>query len=130
MFTGMGMGLGSNSDPDAAARFWADWVGCYQAPQNTECVRPGQGAVIFTIALGKFTTQHSGPYPNAGEQLLRYIANVGYNGNPSLDSASDPCNGAATETDCGNYYYSKTTLAELKAVFDDIAERIFTRLTH
>jgi hypothetical protein len=125
-----GDGLGANSDPDAAARFWADWIGCYQPGQNTECASSGLGAVIFTIALGDFTTEHEGPYPDAGEQLLRYIANVGYNGNPARDTASDPCSGIASTVDCGNYYFSKTTEAELKAVFRDIAERIFTRLTH
>ncbi len=124
-----GDGLGANSDPDAAARYWADWVACYQPGQNTECAQSGQGAVIFTIALGDFTTEHEGPYPDAGERLLRYIANVGFNGNPSMDSESDPCNGAASTVQCGNYYYSPDS-AGLTKVFNDIADRIFTRLTH
>jgi hypothetical protein len=68
--------------------------------------------------------------PEAGEQLLRYIASVGDDGDP----ATDPCSGVPTSTlaspqSCGNYYFAPIG-ASLNSVFEAIASRIFTRLTH
>jgi len=151
-----GMTLQSDSDADDAARFWADWIGCLPTGENdpTEgkgCPRAGLGGVIFTIGLGYgVVNDPDGPYgylsglPNppyqsggyVGEQLLRYIANVGYEGNPSMSSSSDPCydfndygQTADWGTQCGNYYYAQSGL-QLNDIFEAIAERIFTRLTH
>jgi len=62
----------------------------------------------------------------AGGALLRYIAAVGDDGDPS----TDPCAGITDYTQwCGNYYYSPTG-SKLDRVFEDIASRLFTRLTH
>jgi hypothetical protein len=125
-----GDSLGGTSDPDDAARYWADWAACYPSGENVHCASPGQGAVIFTIGLGDATTNYDGPYPAVGEQLLRYIANVGYDGNPSLDSSTDQCFGIASGTNCGNYFYSPIDGSQLIPIFNAIADRIFTRLTH
>jgi hypothetical protein len=134
-------------DPDDAARDMADFVGCPDANTlqpaacpdgNPFAVPPvppgGQGAVIFTIGLGPQVRDtncdpfYGGPTcGNRGERLLRYVAGVGDDGNPV--SPGDPCNGAPSGTDCGNYYYSPTG-AGLMRVFEAIASRIFTRLTH
>jgi hypothetical protein len=123
-------------DPDDAARDMADFVGCPDANslQPAACPAPGQGAVIFTIGLGPQVRDtncdpfYGGPTcGNLGEMLLRYVAGVGDDGNPV--SPGDPCNGAPSGADCGNYYFSPTG-AGLMRVFEAIASRIFTRLTH
>jgi hypothetical protein len=63
--------------------------------------------------------------PDTGEQLLRYIADVGDDGDPT----TAPCAPAGLGADCGNYYYSPTGSGLLE-VFEAIASRIFTRITH
>jgi hypothetical protein len=130
-------------DPDDAARDLADWVGCLDsntppAKQFGGCaaLAPtyGQGAVIFTIGLGELVTNNTSCNGtvwgaacelDVGEKLMRYIAAVGDDGNP----LTDPCQTAVVGKDCGNYYYSPTG-AGLLEVFEAIASRIFTRITH
>ena len=128
-------------DPDDAARDFGDWVGCLDSnspphPGSCAALAPGygQGAVIFTIGLGdrviNNTTCDAGVWgascePNFGEKLLRYIAAVGDDGNP----LTDPCSATGVGADCGNYYYSPTGTGLLE-VFEAIASRIFTRITH
>ncbi|HMK07653.1 MAG TPA: hypothetical protein VK449_01350, partial [Anaerolineales bacterium] len=97
------------------------------------CPAPGQGAVIFTIGLGDLVINNpcwpgygGACDPDLGERLLRYSAGVGDDGNPA--SPGDPCVGAPTGTDCGNYYFAPSG-AGLMRVFEAIASRIFTRLT-
>jgi hypothetical protein len=93
--------------------------------------------VIFAIGLGDLVTDAAGCWPsysptchdNAGEQLLRYVAGVGIDNDPTWPDANDPCDGVAEGVDCGNYYFSPTG-AGLTEVFEAIASRIFTRLTH
>ncbi|NIM93701.1 MAG: hypothetical protein GTO18_08320 [Anaerolineales bacterium] len=118
-------------DPDDAARFFADWLGCLPAGENDgKCNNNGIGAVLFTIGLGDgVTNRPTGPVAYVGADLLRYIARVGYNGQPRFQPDS-PCWGISDRTvSCGNYYYAPTP-AQLDDVFDEIANRIFTRLTH
>lgn len=91
------------------------------------------------MGLGELVTQNDGcdtgvysasecdDAEELGEELLRYVANVGDDGDP--DSATDPCAGASTGSDCGNYYFSPTGGGVLR-VFEAIAGRIFTRITH
>ena len=121
-------------DADDRARDMADFVGCPDAltlPQPAACAEPGQGAVIFTIGLGDAVTEYArGGDPDAGEQLLRYIANAGDNGDPA--PANDPCNGPPAYpvgTSCGNYYFAPEG-SDLQKVFEAIASRIFTRINH
>jgi hypothetical protein len=98
---------------------------------------PGQGAVIFTIGLGDLMTdtQACAPYydgacePDLGEQLMRYVAGAGDDNDPGTDWTQDPCYLKPTRASCGNYYFSPTG-AGLMEVFEAIASRIFTRLTH
>ena len=123
-------------DADDYARDMADYVGCYPVNPASGCGEiNGQGAVIFAIGLGNGVLDNgclygtceaaSEPY---GATLLRYVANVGYDGDP--DPAHDPCIDVSDYTAwCGNYYYSPTG-SDLDRVFEDIAARIFTRLTH
>ena len=119
-------------DADDYARDMADYVGCYPTNQAPACGSlEGQGAVIFTIGLGDGVIDTANeinglPY---GTALLRYIAAVGDDG----DAATDPCinyweDAGDWEEWCGNYYFSPEG-NQLSAVFQDIASRVFTRLT-
>jgi hypothetical protein len=130
-------------DAEDDAQFWGAWVGCPDAnsPQPAACAPyfpGGQGAVIFTIGLGDLVVDshacdpvaYPPGYPtgcevDVGEELLRYIAGAGDDGDPG----TDPCSAILTGVSCGNYYFSPTG-AGLNAVFEAIASRIFTRLTH
>ncbi len=124
-------------DADDFARDMADLVGCpSKDPGATSWCHDsltygtdqgGQDALIFTIGLGLDNMIHN-PYgdPDAGEQLLRYAANVGDDGNP--DPGTDMCKNVSAGHSCGNYYFSPSS-ADLKGIFEDIASRIFTRLT-
>jgi hypothetical protein len=132
-------------DADDAARDMADFVGCPDSMSPVmpaACADPGQGAVIFSIALGRLTIQSQACHPfyggaceqDLGEQLMRYIAGVGDDGDPDTPASRDPCNGVPPSTiadpnSCGNYYFSPTG-SGLMEVFEAIASRIFTRLTH
>lgn len=137
-------------DADDFARDMADFVGC--APKigdaaqwckdslNYTTGQGGQGALIFAIGLGEQVVYNSNPNVDdkaAGDSLLRYIANVGIDGNPNPAFGPDLCQSVAVPTldpaendsySCGNYYFSETGTG-LTAVFESIASRIFTRLT-
>jgi Flp pilus assembly protein TadG len=129
--------LSINEDPDNLARRYADYLACLpveEAGGNVCAAGGGIGAVIFTIGLGDGVTNYTyegGTVPSGvvGEDLLRYIANVGYNGSPKDDPSSNPCLFAPTGSNCGNYYYAPNP-SKLQEIFSDIADRIFTRLTH
>jgi hypothetical protein len=122
-----------NYDADDYARDQADFVGClgedFSLP-GCAFVDPdgGMGAVIFTIGLGSFVTDNPDDpsEPRAGEWFLRYAAAAGDDGDP----ATDPCNPDPGKGEsCGNYYFSPTGAGLIK-VFEDIASRIFTRISH
>lgn len=119
----------ANYDADDYARDMADFVGCMPINPAASCGgQTGQGAVIFAIGLGDIVLDdineaHGRPY---GATLLRYIAAVGDDG----DATTDPCSGIGNYTTwCGNYYFAPTG-NQLNRIFEDIASRIFTRLTH
>ena len=133
-------------DADDAARDAADWVGCPDSnsfppitagpPPGCAAQAPGgQGAVIFSIGLGElmtdsdcaqYYTDNGLPCDgDLGEQLMRYLAAVGDDNDPTTDA----CSATASEDDCGNYYYSPEG-AGLIDVFEALASRIFTRITH
>jgi hypothetical protein len=145
-----------NYDADDFARDSADFVACADSDTNSaawctdslnyEIGEGGQGAIIYAIGLGtlvvNFTacdTNHDGQADEAdcnrdsGDDLLRYIAAVGDDG----DAVTNPCSGVATPTltggddtyNCGNYFFSEFG-SGLNAVFESIASRIFTRITH
>jgi hypothetical protein len=124
-------------DADDAARDWADFLGClYEVPSGDHVAGcpagGGQGAVVFTIGLGRLMVEAPScdPYyagscdPDLGEHLLRYIAAVGDDGDPY----TDPCSSASAGSSCGNYYFASGG-ADLDEIFDAIASRIFTRIT-
>ena len=121
----------SVDDPDDAARSFADWLGCLPGSEGGDCnAGDGLGAVIFTIGLGDGVINYGPNAPSGivGEELLRYIARVGFNGEPEF-TPNSPCWGVASANSCGNYYFSPNPDA-LGPIFEEIADRIFTRLTH
>ena len=125
-------------DAEDAAEAMGYFAGCPDPDleQKGGCVAVGggQGAVVFTIGLGDLVTNNATcdpvAYPggceeDSAEKLLRYIAAVGDDGDPTTDD----CDGVDTEISCGNYYFAEEGF-ELEAVFEAIASRIFTRITH
>jgi hypothetical protein len=122
-------------DADDYARDMADFLGCPDPtePQPPSCASTapgGQNVVVFSIGLGDLVINNPVGDPDAGEQLLRYAAAAGDDGIP----ATDPCDPPGPPVvpsgdDCGNYYFSPTG-AGLIQVFEAIASRIFTRITH
>lgn len=86
----------------------------------------GQGAIIFTIGLGQgVSASVTTGGPHYGETVLRKIASIGDDGDPN---SVDPCASVTGLTTCGNYFYSPTS-SQLVGIFDEIASRIFTRIT-
>lgn len=158
-------------DVDDYARDWADWIGLVEPRGLTSTSQRNltQLPTIFTIGFGlNFaggTTRCQDTYmvgtdvPDClGEELLRYIADVGDNFRMDTDyqqdllddtylndsltdddygprgECEDPDAAPGTifpktaKTSCGNYYNAPGG-DELNRVFDDIASRMFTRLT-
>ena len=108
----------------------------------------GNGIVAFVIGLGSEVSGASGNQstrlyitapgspsnysrePNAGERLLRYVADVGTQ--PNLwQCHSNYWVGGTTEVSaaehCGNYWFAASG-SSLQPIFDAIANRIFTRI--
>jgi hypothetical protein len=161
---GAGFGL---YDADDYARDMGDQLGLDPNKYATTPLggKP-DGVLIYTIALGKDSVCSNGAYtppsgtapatctnyntvygdPDAAEQLLRYIADIGDDG----DMTTGPCIGpksTATGTwgiptsplsfagrsnqlglQCGNYYFAPSP-SDLERVFLEIAGRIFTRIS-
>ncbi len=113
-------------DADDYARDMADYLACSANPAPG-CSTAGQNAAIFSIGLGNLVLKVKPPDTKpAGGALLRYVAAVGDDGDPT----TDPCAGISDYRQwCGNYYFSPTG-SGLDRVFEDIASRLFTRLTH
>jgi hypothetical protein len=96
----------------------------------------GADIVIYSIGLGDVTPGQdflaTRPNWGTGEKLLRYMAAVGDDG----DRVSDPCrqgeliSGALlpAKQSCGNYYYAPQG-SDLLPIFEDIAGRIYTRIS-
>ena len=138
----------TNYDTDDFARDMADLVACPTRydPADVAAGRfdqwcldslnyaggeGGQNALIFAIGLGDLVINTAYGDSDAGEQMLRYAAGVGADGfpNPHYPSLNtDDCVGAPSGQSCGNYYFAPSG-AQLVQIFEDIASRIFTRLT-
>jgi hypothetical protein len=85
----------------------------------------GNDIGIFTIGLGDVVRESGGVVTSTyGEDLLRYMAAVGIDG----DRTTDPCSATAPKETCGQYYYAPSA-AELFTIFEDIANRIYTRIS-
>ena len=85
---------------------------------------PGGNEIsIYTIGLGSAGIGPDMDHPT-GEELLRYMAAVGDDG----DRVTDPCDGVPARRTCGQYYYA-TGGGDLEGIFLDIASRIYTRIS-
>jgi hypothetical protein len=82
----------------------------------------GNNIAIYSIALGKAADADTN---YVGEELLRYMANVGDDGT----RLNDPCAGVAPQEQCGNYYYAPSP-SHLARIFESIAARIYTRISY
>ncbi len=97
-----------------------------------------QQVAVYTIGFGPkvINANPNRGRPDAGERLLRYIADVGDDGDVETapcgsdyywdDVVVDPI--PSPGEDCGNYYYAETA-GDLVNVFEDIVSRIFSRIT-
>jgi hypothetical protein len=130
----------------------------YDYAQDQADYMSSNGIVAFVIGLGPLVTEGDTRYyssysprtpvepqrdPDAGERLLRYIADMGYDpgvkpaekqwlchSNWAWDASAKPkldTSTAANPVNCGNYWYAATG-AGLRRVFEEIASRMFTRL--
>jgi hypothetical protein len=142
-------------DADDFARDMADYVSCAAEVDdaaewckdslNYNEGKGGQGALMYSIGLGLQVIQQGnvddGYTYSGGDALLRYLANVGIDGDPNPEPPGQPedaCHdvpapavplGPGNDSyDCGNYFFSETG-AGLASVFESIASRVFTRLT-
>ncbi len=79
----------------------------------------GNDIAIYTIGLGSVLGNNE-----VAENMLRYFAAVGDDGNRE----TNPCQSAARRTSCGQYYFAPSGDA-LLPIFEDIASRIYTRIT-
>ena len=158
-------------DADDYARDYADMLAADPEKYPQLKAHGAAGVLVYTIALGKDSVCSNGVYtapaggapatctgsnpvygdPDAAEQLLRYIADVGDDG----DLSTGPCLGEknadptqylvspwgtlVTPLDfagrasrlglqCGNYYYAPSA-SQLEQIFLEIAGRIFTRIS-
>ncbi|MFQ5943581.1 MAG: pilus assembly protein TadG-related protein [Anaerolineales bacterium] len=124
------------------------FVGCpdstFPQPAGCSAASPGgQGAVIFTIGYGDLVINSPAcrPFydvqvppipcePNQGEELLRFIADIGDDNDPGTRAcAGKPTSSSGSPENCGNYFFAADS-SQLEKVFEAIASRIFTRITH
>lgn len=75
----------------------------------------GEDMVIYAVGLDA---------ARAGADILRYMANLGEDG----DRTTDSCSGRSATSNCGNYYYAPSG-AYLDQIFESIAARIFTKIS-
>lgn len=110
------------ADPDPVRRARCQNAGGVWDPDNYDAddyardmidfVAYDQQAYIYSIGLGSLVTEANVGDPDTGEVLLRYAANAG-DGDPG---------------DAGLYYFAPTA-AELRDIFQRIAENIAIRIT-
>jgi hypothetical protein len=79
----------------------------------------GNDIAIYTIGLSASLGNNA-----MAENLLRYMASVGDDG----DRTTNPCLTAPANTNCGQYYFAPSG-DQLLPIFEDIATRIYTRIT-
>jgi len=77
----------------------------------------GNNIAIYSIYLDSSSV-------TAGEYLLRYMADVGDDG----DRNTQACASKPAGQSCGQYYHAPNA-DQLLPIFEDIASRIYTRIT-
>lgn len=136
-------GPSSNYDADDYARDMADYAGLIERAPGV----PGNFIAMYSIGFG---SEMLTPEGASAAPLLRYIADAGDNGVIDDDLEQDlrdnfvrdnsvppaelgnpgPCEAVAGDptAQCGQYYYSATQI-DLERAFEQIASRMFTRLS-
>jgi hypothetical protein len=127
-------GVYGKYDADDYARDMADFAGLIEVDEDV----PGNYIAMFSIAFGA-----EAEIDTTGVPLLRYIADAGDNGivdndieqglrgdPPSEFGEPGPCDQYTLQKtqNCGQYYHA-ADLAGLTDVFEEIAGRLFTRLS-
>jgi len=121
-------------DADDYARDMADLASSYQIALYT--IGFGDAVIWYGCETPEDIGTCTKGRPDAGERLLRYVADVGDDG----DVHTAPCGSdfywdpehmwpiPDRGDDCGNYYYAPDA-NELDRVFEKIASRVFARIT-
>lgn len=108
----------TTSPPYSVLDYAMDMVDEAALTRSGNALEPrGNEMAIYSIRLGSMTI-------GSAEPFLRYMAAVGDDG----DRTTDPCAAVAANTSCGQYYNAPTS-DRLLPIFEDIASRIYTRLT-
>jgi hypothetical protein len=106
-----------------------DFAALQRSTNPNELERAGSDIAIYSIGLGDAGDTPAGASGPIGEYLLRYVAAVGDDG----DRTTNPCVDTfgvheAPQTSCGQYYYAPSG-SGLRAIFNEISTRIYSRLT-
>jgi hypothetical protein len=112
----------TDSAPYSVADYAFDMADAAALLESTNTDEPtGEDIIIYSIALGTTT--------DYGMRTLRYIANVGEDGTRANDQCADLYhNPVELQTNCGNYYYAPEG-PYLDQIFENIAGRIFTKIS-
>jgi hypothetical protein len=101
--------------PEDYARDMVDRAALMRSTNSNE--RSGNDMAIYSIGFGNAAI--------AGEPLLRYMAAVGDDG----QREPDPCVSTPSQTSCGQYYFAANS-QQLLPIFEDIASRIYTKISY
>jgi hypothetical protein len=106
----------STSKPYSVEDYAKDMADMAALLESTNSDEPlGEDIIIYSIGMGA---------ASAGEDVLRYMANIGEDGTRT----NDECTGIPTQQNCGNYYYAPSA-SYLAQIFENIAARIFTKIS-
>ncbi len=101
--------------PEDYARDMTDRLALRSSANPLE--KPGNDVAIYSIGFGDAAA--------VGAPLLRYMAAVGDDG----DRRTDPCKNVINpKQSCGQYYYAQNA-SDLLPIFDNIASRIYTKIS-
>jgi hypothetical protein len=112
----------TTSAPYSVVDYAFDMADAAALLESTNADEPtGEDIIIYSIGLGVSTEY--------GVRTLRYIANVGEDGSRANDQCADLYHDVdELRTNCGNYYYAPYG-AYLDQIFENIAGRIFTKIS-
>jgi Putative Flp pilus-assembly TadE/G-like len=116
----------NTSGPYSVEDYAMDMTDAAALLQSTNPNEPkGEDIVIYSIGLGA---------ASSGANLLRYIADIGDNGNRDWGMSTDPCYNNTTHaflpptSNCGDYYYAPSG-AYLDQIYENISSQIFTKIS-
>ncbi len=112
----------TGSAPYSVADYVYDMADAAALLESTNSDEPtGEDIIIYSIGLGVST--------DYGVRTLRYIANIGEDGTRANDQCADLYDDdTERRTNCGNYYYAPEG-PYLDQIFENIAGRIFTKIS-